>query len=53
MGLILRTSSLANAGNDITVKGSTLTFVEGDGNFVWLATNMSGSNINITGSTAV
>ena len=36
MGLILRSSSLANPGDSVTVKGSTLDWVEGDGNFVYL-----------------
>ncbi len=53
MGLILRSSSLANSGNSISVKGSALTYNEGDGNFMYLLTNMSGSNINITGSTGI
>jgi len=53
MGLILRTSSLANPGNSITVKGSALTYAEGDGNFMYLLTNMSGSTISITGSTGI
>lgn len=53
MGLILRTSSLANPGNSLTVKGSALTFAEGDGNFMYLLTNMSGSTISITGSTGI
>ena len=53
MGLILRSSSLANSGNTVSVKGSALSYVEGDGNFVYLLTNMSGSNISITGSTSI
>ena len=53
MGLILRFSSLANSGNTVSVKGSALSYVEGDGNFVYLLTNMSGSNISITGSTSI
>ena len=36
MGLILRSSSLANPDDSVTVKGSTLDWVEGDGNFVYL-----------------
>ena len=36
MGLILRSSSLANPGDSVTVKGSTLDWVEGDGNLVYL-----------------
>jgi hypothetical protein len=53
MGLILRSSSLANSGNTVSVKGSALSYIEGDGNFVYLLTNMSGSNISITGSTSI
>jgi len=53
MGLILRSSSLANGGNTVSVKGSALSYIEGDGNFVYLLTNMSGSNISITGSTSI
>jgi len=49
----LRSSSLANTGNTVTVKGSPLEYNEGDGNFVYLLTNMSGSNIAITGSTTI
>lgn len=44
MSLILRTSSLANAGDILSVKNDTLTFEEGDGNFMYLLSNMSGSN---------
>jgi hypothetical protein len=36
-----------------SVKGSALTYAEGDGNFNYLLTNMSGSNISITGSTSI
>ena len=53
MGLILRTSSLANPGNDLVIKGSSLTPNELDGNFMYLLTNMSGSTISITGSTGI
>lgn len=53
MGLILRSSSLANTGNTVTVKNSPLEYNEGDGNFVYLLTNMSGSNIAITGQTGI
>lgn len=44
MSLILRTSSLANAGDILSIKNDTLTFEEGDGNFMYLLSNMSGSN---------
>jgi hypothetical protein len=53
MGLLLRSSSLANSGNSITIKGSALAYNEADGNFMYLLTNMSGSTISITGSTVV
>jgi hypothetical protein len=33
------------------VKGSALSYAEGDANFTYLLTNMSGSNISITGMT--
>lgn len=52
MGLIFRTSSLANPGAT-SVKNSALTYAEGDGNFAWLATNLSGSSVQISGSTSV
>jgi hypothetical protein len=51
MGLILRATSVANSGNSILVQGSVLSHAQGDGNFMYLLTNMSGSTINITGST--
>ena len=35
------------------VKGSALSYAEGDDNFTYLLTNMSGSNISITGSTGI
>ena len=50
MGLILRTSSLANPGDSLTIKGSSLDYNEVDGNFMYLLTNMSGSTINLTGN---
>ena len=53
MGLLLRSSSLANSGNTITIKGTALAYNEADGNFMYLLTNMSGSTISITGSTGV
>ena len=53
MGLILRSSSLANSGNTVSVKGSALSYVEADGNFAYLLTNMSGSIISLTGSVRV
>ena len=35
------------------VQGTPLTYNQGDGNFAFLLTNTSGSNVNITGSTVV
>lgn len=49
MGLIFRSSSLANTGAT-SIKNAPLTFLEGDGNFAWLATNLSGSVVEISGS---
>jgi len=53
MGLFLRFSSLANSGNSITILASALSYAQADGNFMYLLTNMSGSAINITGSTSI
>lgn len=53
MGLYLRSSSLANPGNSITILPSALSYNQADGNFMYLLTNMSGSNISITGSTSI
>jgi hypothetical protein len=53
MGLILRTTTTPNSGNTVSIKGSALSYAEGDGNFAYLLTNMSGSNISITGSTGI
>lgn len=53
MGLYLRSSSLANPGNTIAILASALSYAQADGNFMYLLTNMSGSNINITGSTGI
>lgn len=50
MGLVLRQSTINNGTNTITVKGSALSYIEGDSNFIHLLTNMSGSTISITGS---
>lgn len=52
MGLIFRTSSLANTAAT-TIKNFPLTFEEGDGNFAWLATNLSGSVVSISGSVSL
>ena len=52
MALIFRTGSIANTGSNY-IKNNPLTYLEGDGNLAWLATNMSGSNISITGSTGI
>lgn len=53
MGLILRSSSTPNAGNSVTVKGSSLTVAEADGNLVWLLNHMSGSSVSIVGPTTI
>ena len=52
MALIFRTSNTANIGTSY-IKSSPLTYTEGDGNLAWLATNMSGSIISITGSSSM
>lgn len=52
MALIFRTGSIANTGSSY-IKNNPLTYSEGDGNLAWLATNMSGSSISITGSTGI
>lgn len=52
MGLIFRTSSLANTAAT-AIKNFPLTFEEGDGNFAWLATNLSGSVVSISGSVSL
>ena len=53
MGLILRQTTTANSGHTLSIKGSALSYAEGDGNFVYLLTNMSGSSNSITGSTGI
>jgi hypothetical protein len=53
MGLILRQTTTPNSGTTLSVKGSTLTYAEADGNFTYLMTNMSGSRISITGPTSI
>jgi len=53
MGLILRQTTTPNSGTTLSVKGSTLTYAEADGNFTYLMTNMSGSRVSITGPTSV
>jgi hypothetical protein len=52
MGLIYRTSSLANVGAS-SIKNAELTYEEGDGNIAFLLTNLSGSNVSIDGNTTV
>jgi hypothetical protein len=49
MGLIYRTSSLANVGAS-SIKNAELTYEEGDGNIAFLLTNLSGSNVSIQGN---
>lgn len=53
MGLYFRSSSIANTGNTNTVSTSSLSYDKVDGNFSYLLTNMSGSNLNFTGSMKV
>jgi len=53
MGLILRQTTTANSGNTLSIKGIALSYTEGDGNFMYLLTNMSGSSNSITGSTSI
>jgi len=53
MGLRLRDQLFDNNPSGVTRKGSALTFAEGDSNFIYLLANMSGSNVNITGSTGI
>jgi hypothetical protein len=52
MGLIYRTSSLANVGAS-SIKNAELTYEEGDGNIAFLLTNLSGSNVSIAGNTTM
>ena len=52
MGLILRSTTTPNAGTSLSIKSTPLTYAEGDGNFMYLLTNMSGSN-TITGDTTL
>ena len=52
MGIIFRSTSTPNAGAT-QVKNAALTYAEGDGNFAWLATNLSGSTVTISGSTTL
>ena len=54
MGLKLRQQTTdTNPAGISTTGGSPLTFAQGDSNFVYLLTNMSGSNVRITGSTGI
>lgn len=54
MGLKLRVQTTdTNPAGVSTTGGSPLTFAQGDSNFVYLLTNMSGSNVRITGSTGI
>lgn len=52
MGLIFRSTDTPNTGTT-QVKNAALTYAEGDGNFAWLATNLSGSTVSISGSTTL
>jgi len=49
MGLIFRVSSSANTGATY-IKDAPLAFDEGDGNFAWLAANLSASAVSISGA---
>jgi len=53
MGLRLRTQTTDTNGAGVIATGTTLTFAQGDSNLIYLLTNMSGSNVNITGSTGI
>jgi hypothetical protein len=53
MGLRLRQQLTDTNGSGISTTGAALTFAQGDSNFIYLLTNMSGSNVNITGSTGI
>jgi hypothetical protein len=53
MGLILRQQSTDTNASGISVKGSALSYAEGDSNFIYLLTNMSGSNLSLTGNATI
>jgi len=53
MGLKLRTQLIDTNPPGLNIKPSALTYAEGDSNFIYLLTNMSGSSISITGPTTV
>ena len=51
MGLKLRQQLTDTNGSGISITGTELTYAQGDSNFIYLLSNMSGSTISITGST--
>jgi hypothetical protein len=53
MGLILRTQATDTNASGISVKGSSLTYAEGDSNFIYLLTHMSGSTLSLNGTTGI
>jgi hypothetical protein len=53
MGLILRQQLNDTNPSGISITGSALSYAQADSNFIYLLTNMSGSNISITGSTGI
>jgi hypothetical protein len=53
MGLVLRQQLNITNGPGLVVKNAELSYAEGDSNFLYLLTNMSGSNITITGPTSI
>jgi len=53
MGLVLRQQLTNTNGPGLVLKGSELTYAQGDSNFLFLLTNMSGSAISITGNTTI
>jgi len=53
MGLILRQQLNDTNPSGISITGSALSYAQADSNFIYLLTNMSGSNISITGSTDI
>ena len=53
MGLKLRSQITDTNPTGLSIKGTALTFAEGDSNLIYLLTNMSGSNISIAGATTI
>jgi hypothetical protein len=50
-GLVLRIQNTDTNPAGLNIKGEELSYSEGDSNFIYLLTNMSGSNITITSNT--